>query len=143
MSATIKFIQQLIFILSGSTSRPPNDCVATVPVLRTGCGRVWIRGPDVRLLCPGFTAHEESISENRTQLQAVALIIGTQQGAEFSGSDYQGCTAWSQAFKETPSVHCGETCEPHVMARSIPSRCRSREANTARRNQGKRGRCQL
>ena len=39
------------------------------------------------LYVQAFTVYEESISESRAQLQAVALIVGTLQGAKVFGSD--------------------------------------------------------
>jgi vacuolar protein sorting-associated protein 35 len=39
------------------------------------------------LYVQAFTVYEESISESRAQLQAVALIIGTLQGAKVFGTD--------------------------------------------------------
>lgn len=86
MSATIKFIRQLISILATQVDAPTIALRLFLLAAQVAdeCG---FEDLTYDLYVQAFTVYEESISESRAQLQAVALIVGTLQGAKVFGSD--------------------------------------------------------
>lgn len=86
MSTTIKFIRQLISILATQVDAPTIALRLFLLAAQVAdeCG---FEDLTYDLYVQAFTVYEESISESRAQLQAVALIVGTLQGAKVFGSD--------------------------------------------------------
>lgn len=86
MSTTIKFIRQLISILATQVDAPSIALrlFLLAAQIADECG---FEDLTYDLYVQAFTVYEESISESRAQLQAVALIVGTLQGAKVFGSD--------------------------------------------------------
>ena len=86
MSTTIKFIRQLISILATQVDAPTIALrlFLLAAQIADECG---FEDLTYDLYVQAFTVYEESISESRAQLQAVALIVGTLQGARVFGSD--------------------------------------------------------
>ena len=86
MSTTIKFIRQLISILATQVDAPTIALrlFLLAAQIADECG---FEDLTYDLYVQAFTVYEESISESRAQLQAVALIVGTLQGAKVFGSD--------------------------------------------------------
>jgi len=86
VSATIKFIRQLISILATQVDAPAIALrlFLLAAQIADECG---FEDLTYDLYVQAFTVYEESISESRAQLQAVALIVGTLQGAKVFSSD--------------------------------------------------------
>jgi vacuolar protein sorting-associated protein 35 len=86
VSTTIKFIRQLISILATQVDAPAIALRLFLLAAQVAdeCG---FEDLSYDLYVQAFTVYEESISESRAQLQAVALIVGTLQGARVFGSD--------------------------------------------------------
>ena len=86
MSTTIKFIRQLVSILATQVDAPTIALrlFLLAAQIADECG---FEDLTYDLYVQAFTVYEESISESRAQLQAVALIVGTLQGAKVFGSD--------------------------------------------------------
>jgi vacuolar protein sorting-associated protein 35 len=86
VSTTIKFIRQLISILATQVDAPAIALrlFLLAAQIADECG---FEDLTYDLYVQAFTVYEESISESRAQLQAVALIVGTLQGAKVFGSD--------------------------------------------------------
>lgn len=86
VSTTIKFIRQLISILATQVDAPTIALrlFLLAAQIADECG---FEDLTYDLYVQAFTVYEESISESRAQLQAVALIVGTLQGAKVFGSD--------------------------------------------------------
>lgn len=82
----IKFIRQLISILATQVEAPAIALrlFLLAAQITDECG---FEDLAYDLYVQAFTVYEESISESRAQLQAVALIIGTLQGAKVFGTD--------------------------------------------------------
>ena len=83
---TIKFIRQLISILATQVDAPTIALrlFLLAAQIADECG---FEDLTYDLYVQAFTVYEESISESRAQLQAVALIVGTLQGAKVFGAD--------------------------------------------------------
>lgn len=86
VSAVIKFVRQLISILATQVEAPTIALrlFLLAAQITDECG---FEDLAYDLYVQAFTVYEESISESRAQLQAVALIIGTLQGAKVFGAD--------------------------------------------------------
>jgi vacuolar protein sorting-associated protein 35 len=86
VSATIKFARQLISILATQVETPTIALrlFLLAAQIADECG---FEDLAYDLYVQAFTVYEESISESRAQLQAVALIIGTLQGSKVFGVD--------------------------------------------------------
>ena len=86
VSSTIKFIRQLISILATQVDAP-TIALRLFLLAAQIADESGFEDLTYDLYVQAFTVYEESISESRAQLQAVALIVGTLQGAKVFGSD--------------------------------------------------------
>ncbi|EGN92708.1 hypothetical protein SERLA73DRAFT_117008 [Serpula lacrymans var. lacrymans S7.3] len=86
VSAIIKFVRQLISILSTQVEAPSIALrlFLLAAQISDECG---FEDLTYDLYVQAFTVYEDSISESRAQLQAITLIIGTLQGARVFGVD--------------------------------------------------------
>src|SRR5882672_8041206 len=86
VSATIKFIRQLISILATQVEAPTIALrlFLLAAQITDECG---FEDLAYDLYVQAFTVYEDSISESRAQLQAITLVIGTLQGARVFGVD--------------------------------------------------------
>ncbi|KAH7922391.1 vacuolar protein sorting-associated protein 35 [Leucogyrophana mollusca] len=86
VSTILKFIRQLISILSTSVEAPSIALRLFLLAAQVSdeCG---FEDLTYDLYVQAFTVYEDSISESRAQLQAITLVIGTLQGARVFGVD--------------------------------------------------------
>ncbi|KAI0027584.1 vacuolar protein sorting-associated protein 35 [Vararia minispora EC-137] len=86
VSSILKFVRQLISILANQVEAPAIALRLFLLAAQVSdeCG---FEDLTYELYVEAFTVYEESISESRAQLQAIALIIGTLQGAQVFGVD--------------------------------------------------------
>jgi vacuolar protein sorting-associated protein 35 len=84
VSSILKFVRQLIAILANQVEAPviALRLYLLAAQISDECG---FEDLTYDLYVEAFTVYEESISESRAQLQAIALIIGTLQGARVFG----------------------------------------------------------
>lgn len=86
MSTILKFIRQLISILANHVEAP-SIALRLFLLAAQIADECEFEDLTYDLYVEAFTVYEESISESRAQLQAIALIIGTLQGAKVFGVD--------------------------------------------------------
>ncbi|ETW87758.1 hypothetical protein HETIRDRAFT_469988 [Heterobasidion irregulare TC 32-1] len=86
VSTILKFIRQLISILANQVEAP-SIALRLFLLAAQIADECEFEDLTYDLYVEAFTVYEESISESRAQLQAIALIIGTLQGAKVFGVD--------------------------------------------------------
>jgi vacuolar protein sorting-associated protein 35 len=86
VSSILKFVRQLISIL-GNQVEAPTIALRLFLLAAQVSDECGFEDLTYELYVEAFTIYEESISESRAQLQAIALIIGTLQGARVFGVD--------------------------------------------------------
>ena len=86
MSSILRFSRQLISVLANQVEAPviALRLFLLAAQISDECG---FEDLTYDLYVEAFTVYEESISESRAQLQAIALIIGTLQNARVFGTD--------------------------------------------------------